>query len=209
MLRLTASTCLGLLLLSAPAPAGTLRGSISMSGSTPGNGGVDPREAVVWLEVIPAGTERTLARGPSPGWFRRRVPERVPVLLQSGLRFAPAVVSVVVKQPLEIRNEDSVWHGAFSVSPTHAFDLGKRPPGRADSVSFAQAGVLSVRCDIHPEMSATVVVTPNHARARPDSSGRWQLPSVPKGRYVLRAWAPGREELRREISVPRWGYADV
>jgi hypothetical protein len=170
---------------------------------------LDPTTVVVWLDSIPERSERNLARGWSPGWFRRRVPEPAPVLVQSELRFEPAVVTVVVGHPLEIRNRDGVWHGAFSVSPANPFDLGKRPPGRVDSVRFKQPGLVPVRCDIHPEMSATVVVTPNHARARPDSSGRWQLPSVPKGRYVLRAWAPGREELRREVSVPRSGFARV
>ncbi len=209
MPRRAASAFIGLVLFAAAADAGTLRGSVVLPRAARGDSPADPRDVVIWLEAIPERTERRLALGPSPGWFRRRVPEPAPVLLQARLRFEPQVVSVVVGRALEVRNRDSVWHGAFSVSPEHAFDLGKRPPGRSDSVRFARPGVAAVRCDIHPGMSAAVVVTPNHARARPDAGGRWQLPAVPTGRYVLRAWAPGGGELRREVRVPRWGFAEV
>ena len=131
------------------------------------------------------------------------------MLRQAGLRFDPAVVSVVAGWPLVVRNQDEVWHGAFSVSPAGIFDLGKRPPGRTDSLKLASPGVVMVRCYIHPEMSATIVVTPNHARTRPDPRGRWRLPNVPKGRYVLHAWAPGRDEIRREVTVSGWGKTTV
>jgi hypothetical protein len=209
MLRHAPSACVGLVLLATAACAGTLRGSAAPRATAPGMERPDPRDVVIWLEAIPARSERVLALGTSPGWFRRRIPERAPALVQSGLRYEPSVVAVVVGRPVEVRNQDSVWHGAFSVTPGNGFDLGKRPPGRVDSIRFSRPGVVTVRCDIHPSMSATVVVTPNHARVRPDASGRWQLPPVPKGRYVLRAWAPGLEEIRREVRVPRWGFADV
>jgi hypothetical protein len=193
------------LLVATSAGAGILHGTVSMREPVPGSERMDPTQAVIWLEAIPGRIESGLARGPSPGWFRRRVPEPPPVLVQSELRFHPPVVTLVAGGRLVVRNQDAVWHGAFSVSPVDVFDLGKRPPGRADTVRLANPGIVLVRCDIHPEMSASVVVTPNHARARPDANGRWRLPNLPPGRYVVRAWAPGRAELRHAVNLPRWG----
>ena len=198
-----------LLLLAGAASAGRLEGTIAPREAANGAGRGHPEYSVVWIDSIPAKVENDLARGRRKWWFGRRQPPPTPVLLQSKLRFDPPVVAVVAGRPLEVRNVDGVWHGMFSVSPAHAFDLGKRPPGRTDTLRFAGPGIVPVRCDIHPDMSASVVVTPNHAHARADTTGHWRLPELPEGRYVLRAWAPGRGELRREVDVPRLGSSEL
>ena len=159
----------------------------------------------MWLEQVPPSTERDLALG-RRSWFlgRRRPPPR-PRLVATRLHYEPRVVVVAAGDSLEIRNEDRVWHGTFSVSPERTFELGKRAPGSSDTLRFEQTGEIQVRCDIHPDMSATVVVTPNHAFVRPNAAGEWLLPKLPEGAYVVRAWAPGLPELRQEVSVPRIG----
>jgi|SRR5262245_28686236 len=201
-----------LLLLAGAASAGRLEGTIAAREGANGAERTHPEHTVVWVDTIPAKVEQNLARGPKTGWFGwfgKRQPPPTPVLLQSKLRFEPPVVAVVAGTPLEVRNVDGVWHGMFSVSPAHTFDLGKRPPGHTDTLRFASPGVVPVRCDIHPDMSANVVVTPNHAHALADTSGHWRLPELPEGRYVLRAWSPTRGELRREVTVPRRGSAEL
>ena len=197
------------LALATPSFAGTVVGDVVMRGPAEGETRVRPAQTVVWLEAIPEKTERDLARGPRRGWFGRRHPRPAPRLAQTAGRFEPRVVTVVAGRKVVIRNNDKVWHGVFSVSRTGAFDLGKRAPGRADSVLFEKPGVIAVRCDLHPDESAFVVVTPNHASAQAHENGAWRLPEVPEGRYVLRAWAPGRSELRRDVDVPRKGEAKV
>jgi hypothetical protein len=165
---------------------------------------------VVWLDSIPAKTERDLARGPKRGllgWFGKRTPPPTARLAQLKGRFQPRVVHVVAGRIVEITNSDSVYHGVFSVSRARAFELGKRGPGSVDSVRFEKSGVVAVRCDVHPDESAFIVVTPNHATVSPDEQGEWRLPKLPAGRYVLRAWAPGRTELRRDVEIS--GKSDV
>jgi hypothetical protein len=201
MMRRPAPLLLWLLLASAPVSAGTLRGSLLLPAGTPR---ALLEDAVVWLERIPERTERLLAHGRPASFFRYRVPPAPdPRLVARDLRYEPRVVVVAAGDSLEIRNEDHVWHGTFSVSPEHAFEIGKRPPGAADTVRFLQPGLIQVRCDIHPDMSATVFVTPNHAFARTDSAGTWRLPKLPPGDYVLRAWAPGLREWRQPVTVQR------
>jgi len=163
-------------------------------------------DVVVWLEKVPEKVERRLESG-SRRWFwqKSRGPQSIPSLHEVGRKFEPRVVAVPTGRPLVIRNRDTVWHGAFSVSKGAAFELGKRPPGGVDTVRFARPGVVAMRCDIYPQMSGYVVVTPNHAYARPDSNGYWHLPSVPSGTYVLHAWHPDRSEIQRQVRMPARG----
>ena len=70
---------------------------------------------------------------------------------------------------------------------------------------FQQPGVFAMRCDIHPDMSGWIAVTPNHAYARVDESGQWQLPTLPPGEYELHAWHPDRGETHVAVHVPAKG----
>lgn len=167
-------------------------------------------DAVVWLERIPPKVEHRLGDG-GRRWFwqRARTKPSIPSVLETGRRFEPRVSALPAGEPLEIRNGDTVWHGAFSVSRGARFELGKRAPGAVDTVRFATPGVVALRCDIYPEMSAYVVVTPNHAFARPDSAGSWRLPDVPSGTYVVHAWHPDRQEMQRQVRMPARGDTAV
>jgi hypothetical protein len=98
-----------------------------------------------------------------------------------------------------MRNADRQWHGVFSVTPGLGFELGKRAPGRVDTLRFAHPGTVNVRCDIHPESPRRLLIVPNHAFVRVDSLGRWALPDLPAGTYALRAWRPGARTLRQDV----------
>ncbi len=162
-------------------------------------------EAVVWIEAIPEKVEQKLATRRTGWLFKRTLPEPVASIVQVNQRFRPRVLAVPAGARVEFRNADRVYHSTFSVSAAKRFDLGKYAPGRRDTVQFARRGVINLHSDIYPEMLGFVVVTPNHAYARPDSLGRFQLPKLPAGRYTVRAWHPQRGELKREIEVPKRG----
>lgn len=162
-------------------------------------------EAVVWIEAIPEKIEQKLASRRTGWLFKRTLPDPVASIAQVNQRFRPRVLAVPAGVQVEIRNADRVYHGTFSVSPAKRFDLGMRAPGRRDTVKFSQSGVVNLHSELYPEMLGFVVVTPNHALARPDSLGRFQLPKLPPGRYTLRAWHPERGELKRAIEVAKRG----
>jgi hypothetical protein len=196
-----------LLLAATRCGAGTLAGRVSLPNA---DGSTRVSDAVIWLERISEQSETQLADAPRHWfWNRREIPPTLPQLEQAGRRYRPHVVVLAARTKLVIVNADDVWHGAFSVSPARSFDLGKRPPGRADTLRFDSTGVVAVRCDIHPDMSAFVVVTPNHAYAQPDSAGDWRLPELPAGRYVVRAWAPQQPPYRHEVTLPEKGAVQL
>lgn len=162
-------------------------------------------EAVVWIEAIPEKLEQKLANRRTGWLFKRTLPEPVASIVQVNQRFRPRVLAVPAGGRVEFRNADHVYHNTFSVSAAKRFDLGKYAPGRRDTVEFKRRGVINLHSDLYPEMLGFVVVTPNHAYARPDSLGRFQLPKLPAGRYTVRAWHPQRGELKRELEVPKRG----
>ncbi len=149
-------------------------------------------DAVLWLEHVPAAAESALAATSA-------APR--PRLAQKDQCFMPRVVSVPVGGAVEFPNQDPIYHNVFSVSTTRRFDLGKYPKGKSRSVTFPKAGVVNVYCDIHSDMAAFVIVTPNHAYTQPNADGEWVLPDVPAGRYVLHVWHPDFAEFTREVEL--------
>lgn len=200
------------------AAAGTIRGQVelpALAGSTapranaypgranslpragdPGSGG--PGETVIVLQKLPAG----MAVPPPPARPR-------PMLEQKQQAFAPRVLAVQAGTTVDFPNRDPIYHNVFSVSPARRFDLGKYAQGKSRSVRFDKAGVVNVYCDIHSDMAAWVYVVPHHVFAQASTAGRFTLPELPAGRYVLEAWHPDRGARTVPVDVPGNGEAAV
>jgi plastocyanin len=162
----------------------------------PGSGG--PGETVIVLQKLPAG----MAVPPPPARLK-------PMLEQKQQAFAPRVLAIQVGTTVDFPNRDPIYHNVFSVSPAKRFDLGKYAQGKSRSVRFGKAGVVNVYCDIHSDMAAWVYVVPHHVFAQANAAGRFTLPELPAGSYVLKAWHPDRGERTVSVDVPRKGDADV
>src|SRR5262245_17475955 len=132
------------------AVAGVLHGEVSFNGGKPRVKRLD--ETVVWIAELPEPVERKLVKGGFRFPWQERPKPHVPTLVEAGHHYEPRVSVVVVGTPIEVKNEDQVWHGTFSVTPGAAFDLGKRAPGSVDTLRFAKAGLVAMQCDIDPEM---------------------------------------------------------
>ena len=61
------------------------------------------------------------------------------------------------------------------------------PPQRL--VHFDRAGISYVFCNIHPEMSAVVVVVDTPYYGMSNASGNVDIADVPPGSYVLHVWS--------------------
>ncbi len=59
------------------------------------------------------------------------------------------------------------------------------PPGATKSIAFRREGVVRVFCNIHPAMSAVIVVLRSPYFAVSDKSGSFQIANVPPGSYRL------------------------
>jgi len=145
----------------------------SVSGPT-----ADASNVVVWL--MPSS---------DPGSFAPAAPPvRYPQLVQRNKSFEPHVLVVQVGTTVQFPNKDPFFHNVFSLFDGKRFDLGLYEGGSTNSARFEREGISFLFCNIHPEMSAVVVAVPTPHFAVSDRSGRFTIPNVPEGRYLIRVW---------------------
>ena len=127
------------------------------------------------------------------------------VMTMKAKAFLPRVLAIPVGGTVEFPNEDPIFHNVFSVSGENRFDLDlyKRP--KSGSWTFQHPGIVRVYCNIHPQMSAVVLVLDNPYFAKASPDGTFVLEGVPAGKYVLRAWHERGGEAALDIVVPAEG----
>jgi len=145
----------------------------------------DVDQAVVWLS------------GPHapPG-----VPDTVEMATENK-QFVPRIILLPVGSTVRFPNHDPFNHNVFSLSPEHPFDLGLYGRGGARAVSFDQAGVIRVYCNVHAQMRALIVVRESGLVTQPGADGAFRLEQVPAGDYVLHAWHERASEVTQTIRV--------
>jgi plastocyanin len=116
-------------------------------------------------------------------------------------RFLPDLVVVPVGSTVSFPNMDPIFHNIFSLSRPKTFDLGTYDKGETRKVQFPKPGIVDVYCHLHPNMAATIVVTPSRWYAQPDRSGQYQIPDVPPGQYTLVAWHKTAGFFRKQIVI--------
>jgi plastocyanin len=109
-------------------------------------------------------------------------------LRQKNKSFSPHVLAVMQGTEVEFPNRDPFFHNVFSIYQGRPFDLGLYESGSSKRVKFVRPGVSYIFCNIHPEMSAAVVVltTPYFAMTGPD--GSYSVAHVRSGSYKLQVW---------------------
>ena len=196
----------GLSLAASFAHAGTIHGQVVMPpvavspASDTGAGRAPPQDAtVVFVDGLPEPVERKLARRASKTWR----------IIQSQRQFRPGILAIAAGDSLVIQNQDAMFHGALSVTPGALVNLGKNAPRHYIGVRFRKPGPIRLQCDIHPNMSASLFVAPNHAFSISSPSGSFSLPKLPPGSYRVRAWHPRLGEVAKVVELPRRGNARV
>lgn len=115
-------------------------------------------------------------------------------IAQKNLTFIPTLLPVQIGTRVEFPNFDDTYHNIFSFSPAKRFDLGRYRPDEkpVPSVVFDQAGLVTLRCDIHEHMRALILVLATPHFVVTDADGRYRLGGLPPGRYTVRAWLDSR-----------------
>ena len=172
-LRLFALTITMLALSSSlPAQEGTVRGKVNIINRSKDESG--SADVVVWL--TPKGSSGPVLPGPTVR------------LLQKNKQFLPHVLALTVGTQVEFPNEDPFFHDVFSIYRGKPFDLGLYESGAIRKVRFSQPGVSYIFCNIHPDMSASVVALTTPYFAVTARDGSYLLNHVPSGSYKLEIW---------------------
>jgi len=171
--------------------AGSITGTISVVDKA-GHKATDVADAVVYLDGL-----KTPAK-----------PVKATIAMK-GKTFTPHILVVPTGSTVDFPNEDPIFHNAFSVSGDNHFDLDlyKRP--KTKSWVFDHPGVVRVFCNIHPQMSAIVLVRDSPFFTRPAADGTFTIADVPPGKYVLKGWHERGGDASIEVTVPLQGDANA
>jgi plastocyanin len=160
-----------LTLTGAIAPNSASAGPVTATVRTLTRPGMAASAAIVYAEPLDAPASRR------PGVF---------TLTQKDKTFRPHILAIPIGSTVEFPNQDAIFHNVFSLSWPQPFDLGLYRAGSSRSQTFTQPGEYRVFCNIHPQMTALIVVVATPYVARPGPDGRTVL-DLPPGRYRLTA----------------------
>ena len=132
-------------------------------------------------------------------------PAQHPLIDQKGLMFSPHIVVVQEGTTVEFLNSDSVAHNVFwsSVGGNKKLghNLGTWPQGEKRSFKFDAPGAVPLLCNVHPDMSAFIIVSPTPYFATTDKSGEYKIENVPDGSYTVTAWNEGTKPRSSQVNA--------
>src|SRR5579864_363101 len=154
-------------------------------------GKVTPGSAVVYLEGASGATPATT--------------DKKPVMDQKGLLFQPHVMVVQTGTTVEFLNSDKVQHNVFwpsiSGDKKKSHNMGTWPQGEKRPFKFTDPGVVTLLCNVHPEMAGYIIVSPSPYFAETGADGSYTLANVPDGDYTITAWHEGKKIQSKKITV--------
>lgn len=124
---------------------------------------------------------------------------------QKDKQFRPRLTVVLKGSTLEFPNDDRIDHNVFSLSRAARFDLGLYRSGKSKSVKVKRTGVIDVYCNIHPQMSAKIVVLDTKYYAITDKRGRFRIDKVPPGKYKIVAWHARGRLWKGKVEISKGG----
>jgi plastocyanin len=157
-----------------------------ITGSVRARGVKNPADVVVYIEKV-------------EGQFRSA--ETPMAIDQIKRTYVPHVLAVLVGTEVEFLNSDNELHNVRArQSKTELFNI-SIPPQRKSRRTLKQEGIVTLLCDVHPEMSAYIVVTQNPFFTKPDEKGNYRIGNVPAGTYTLKAWHEKLKPQSKEVKV--------
>jgi hypothetical protein len=189
----------------------TIRGTVKVEGKLPK---LPPLQITKYKEICKDVPNESLIVGPRQGLryavitlegiTKGKAVERETVheLDNVKCRFSPHVQAASVGQFLLLKNSDPILHTAHAVFANEQpqFNVGLYP-GRISRKPLIAAGVAKIRCEVHPWMTAYIVITEHPYHAISDIYGEYELTDIPAGVYQLKVWheSLGTQEKRIEV----------
>jgi plastocyanin len=169
----------------------------AVAGSVKGK--VSPGKSVVYLESA-SGSVAAAA-------------DKKAIMDQKGLLFQPHVLVVQTGTTVEFLNSDKVQHNVFwpsiSGDKKKSHNMGTWPQGEKRPFKFTDPGVVTLLCNVHPEMAGYIIVSPTPYFAETGADGAYALANVPDGDYTITAWHEGKKTQSKKITVKGDTTADI
>lgn len=149
------------------------------------DGGV--KNAVVWFPGVPI-----------PKDFK---PPRQK-LDQQGCQFVPHVIAAPHEAGLDVVNDDKALHNVRAqAGDVKLFNWAMPIPGHVIPTRLRKEGTFKVSCDVHPWMTAWLLVLPTTAYAITDEIGAYRIEGVHPGRHKVKIWQERLGEKDAEVEI--------
>jgi plastocyanin len=182
---LTGAIFLGALFLAGLAWAGDVKGKVEVQGLR------SAESIAVYIDTIPG--------------KKFDPPAQHVTIDQRKMTFSPRVTVVLQGTTVDFLNSDPVGHNVYwpSISGNKklAHNLGTWPKGEKKAFQFNDAGVASLLCNVHPEMSGYIVIATTPYFAVTDKDGAFEIKDVPPGTYTLKTWSEDGKPTTQSITV--------
>jgi len=207
--------CLPPHVFSAPGTA-TIKGRVTLSGTPPKVKPLDiskePACAKMhtWDPLFP----ETVLIGPdnslrnvvvyvSSGDNENTPPPSAPAVYdQQGCHYTTHVLAVRVGQEVKISNNDPFSHNIHPLAKLNREWNKMQPPNTPPfSYSFDHEEFIPIKCNIHSWMQGYIVVLKTNHFAVTDDEGRFSLPNLPPGHYIVTAWHELYGTQSKEITI--------
>jgi plastocyanin len=201
----------------APAAAGPLGGSVRFEGTPPERPTIYMTADPACDKVSPKGRPSDVLVIDQAGGIANVIvyvksgleqqawpaPTDMPKIDQRGCVYTPHVIGVRVGQEIEISSADPTLHNVNArTSENPPFNVALPGANQKIHRSFNKPEVaVKLKCDIHPWMSAYVGVFDHPFFAVTGADGRYVMPSLPGGQYVIEAWheSLGTKSVKIEV----------
>ena len=202
--------------LLAASPGGAISGKVTLSGNPPKSKPLDlskEPDCVKMHSVYPLFPENVLV-GPgnsllnvvvyiSAGATDNSPLPSSPVFFdQQGCHYATHVLALRVGQEVRISNSDPFSHNIHPLAKVNREWNKMQPPGTPPfSYAYEHEEFIHIKCNIHPWMDGYFVVLKTSHFSVTGEDGRFSLPDLPPGHYVVTAWHETYGTQSKEITV--------
>jgi hypothetical protein len=104
--------------------------------------------------------------------------------------------------------QHNVFWPSISGNKKEGHNMGTWPKGDKRSFKFDHAGIVPLLCNVHPDMSGFLVVSPTPYFAQTDSAGNFKIDNVPDGKYTVVVWHEGSKLQHTSVDVSGTGKVD-
>lgn len=129
-------------------------------------------------------------------------PQEHAVMDQKNMAFIPHILPLLKGTTVDFLNSDMVQHNVYSPDAVaDNVNLGTWLKGEVRPFTFNKLGVASMRCNVHVDMLAYVLVLQNPYFAKVNNDGSFSITNVPEGKYTLKLWNERYKAGDRQVDV--------
>ena len=150
------------------------------------------KDTIVYIENVPSTFEP---------------PKEHAVIDQKNMTFIPHILPLLRGTTVDFLNSDIIQHNVYSPDAVaDNMNLGTWLKGETRSFTFNKLGVASIRCNVHVDMLAYVLVLQNPHFASVNNDGSFSIANVPEGKYNVKLWnerfKAGEQQVEVKMSIP-------